>query len=1823
MCFIQHSIQAQVCTPTTTKNCCNTGISRFKIGNQLNDSVPFNVNQVYYNQYDSVSASLNTGSSYTLTVTTRSYYSAVCVWIDWDKNDTFEFGEIAMCKTKVNPLDSVVGKIIPTFCDDSFRVRVLVAYYLDYVNGVTSFDPCLCKSAGTVTDYKIYTNKSSSLDVVAASLNTNPILNYGTNSLSFNIFNSSGTTIDSVRVGYSVNGGGVVTENLSNLNLSSCNSYSHTFSNTFNAGSGSYFIKAWANYPNGVSPDYKPRNDTVEMYASAPLSGIYTIDQSQATGGTNYKYFHDAANALLTFGVRGHVQFNISAGTYIDSFALSTISGASDTSTITFHGSSAGKTYLKAYKSDIVYMYATSYITFRNINFVSACGASCSPCAIKMEAGSSYNTIDSCSFKNIYANNYGYGIYINCTNIIYAYKANYTNITNCNFQNLYFGISFTGGFGQIIPPQKSNRLVINDNTFDSTVQNCVYINSIDSVDLKWNKMYASSQTLKLVLSTSSTIENNTLINTSTGISNFYGYVLENCRIVNNSFLSVGAKSAQNVRLNISRVNSFYHNTCLSLGSSCIPMEFEDGHSNNVKNNIFASVADTLVFKANTVNLFTNLDYNGYHNHSGVNGLIAINTDRYDTYAQMKGQNGLNDNSTDQNPNLVSLYNLHLKSNVESAYGDPAVDVLTDIDGDARCTLAQSIGADESKYIGKKPLSNFIMADTGYANSPVQFVNLGKFNQGKQFEWYIDTITVPSINLNESYIFTQTGSYQVKLRTFNCFGSHDTTKTIIIINPPTAPVVNFTADKFSIDANETIRLNDLSKVGPASWSWSILGGSGLGPGNDYDYINSTTSGSQNPELIFYISGYYDVCLTATNIAGSSTLCKSKYIKIHDPVLMCKNGFSSSELGSLYDEGGKLNNYPYAQQKSCDFLINPCKGPVTLNFTLMNIDTNNASLVIYDGINDKGKVISPGGVYQAPSSYTAKSGAIYIKWSTRYNTAPGWKATWTTAQGMQGIPSADFIAEDTGYINSYHHFALKYYKQGIQYDWDFDNDGVADITGSMKEVDWFFPAAGTYPVTVVATNCSGVDTFTFDVLIVSPGQSPNPVAFVVDNSNGLACKLTPQSEYHVRVNEQVTLLDRSEGATSWDYSVTAGGNNYTWDNGSQIRNPAISFTTKGSYSIQLTASNAAGSNSVTYNNIIKVVDKQCTPSTVGDQVNFGIVSFTFKNIVTTSTVAATYTDFSAVPANPMACVEAGMKYPIIIHRGSNKKTAKYGIWIDYNQDGDFLDAGEQIRISSASSKITFIDTVKIPTLSSNVLWGKTILRVGVTDDIATFNVCGSTNGRGEFEDYAIYITDDNTPPEIYLTGQNPDTTGLKIVYIDPGAFAIDDIDGSVGTTSLDNINTQVLGNYWVKYMAHDQAGNEALPIYRTVFVGGDKMPPVITLVGTNPYYQEVYTAYSEPGATAYDSVDGVINTITITGNVNTNFIGTYILTYTATDNKGNTASITRTIYVRDLTPPVISLVGADTINISINTSYTEPGFSASDNYDKIVTAMASKSHVDSSVNSFTEIIYSATDSSGNKGSKSRWVQVGDKTPPVITLVGGDTIYIEVKSVFTDPGYVITDNASTGLTAAVTGSVNTSIIGTNYLYYFTSDYAGNSTLKTRVVIVRKTTKPKIIIKGFDNVNLLTNQLYTDPGVSIIDLFYSESDLLPLLTTGGTFSNPPTSTGSYYSWYHVIDPAGNSADTVFRNFNITLGIKEPATNGSIIVYPNPANQELYISSTEPIQSIQVFDLSGKVVYTDLNFHQTQKPLPIYVGKLSNGMYIVKLSLNEILVERKIVINR
>ena len=315
-------------------------------------------------------------------------------------------------------------------------------------------------------------------------------------------------------------------------------------------------------------------------------------------------------------------------------------------------------------------------------------------------------------------------------------------------------------------------------------------------------------------------------------------------------------------------------------------------------------------------------------------------------------------------------------------------------------------------------------------------------------------------------------------------------------------------------------------------------------------------------------------------------------------------------------------------------------------------------------------------------------------------------------------------------------------------------------------------------------------------------------------------------------------------------------------------------------------------------------------------------------------------------------------------------------------------------------------------------------------------------------------DLTPPVITLNGDAVMTVYQETAFIDPGATAIDAVDGPINVTVRGTPLTSRPGTYTVTYSAVDKTGNKAT-VQRKVIVLADTIAPVVTLNGDSTMSMIENGVFADPGATATDNLDAYPS-LRVLGRVRRNIPGTYTLTYEATDNAGNTGRAIRTVTViADTTAPVITLNGESSMAITRGSSFNDPGATATDNSAAPVTISAYGRVNTSRLGTYT-LTYRARDRAGNISTATRTITVIAATPtdtvaPVITLNGAATIEVNVGGTYTELGATATDNVDGTVTVTTTGSVNTTTAGTYTITYTAKDAAGNTATATRTVTVK----------------------------------------------------------------------------------------------------------------------------------------------------------------------------
>ncbi len=466
-----------------------------------------------------------------------------------------------------------------------------------------------------------------------------------------------------------------------------------------------------------------------------------------------------------------------------------------------------------------------------------------------------------------------------------------------------------------------------------------------------------------------------------------------------------------------------------------------------------------------------------------------------------------------------------------------------------------------------------------------------------------------------------------------------------------------------------------------------------------------------------------------------------------------------------------------------------------------------------------------------------------------------------------------------------------------------------------------------------------------------------------------------------------------------------------------------------------------------------------------------------------------------------------------------------------------------------------------------------------------------------------TADTTPPVMSLNGAASVDVYRTGTYTDLGVTVTDNVDTGLSATVTGTVNTAVVGVYTLTYSVSDAAGNAAIAITRTVNVIADITPPVIALTGASTLTVAHGSVFTDIGTTVTDNFD-VGLTATTSGNVNTATVGSYTLTYDVSDAAGNVAtSATRTVNVTDQTAPVITLNGPATVTVAHGSVYADAGATVSDNVDVGLVATATGTVSTSAVGTYT-ITYNVSDAATNAAtSVTRTVNVIDQTAPVITLNGAASLTVAHGFAYTDAGATVSDNVDSGLIAVVSGSVNTSLVGTYTLTYNVSDAASNAaTAVTRTVSVTDQTVPVINLTTSSPMSVILNSgAFVDP-VTITDNV--DSGLSPTVTGAVNMAVA----GSYNLTYNATDIAGNTAAPVNLTVNVILASPVPTMAFDLkkvqLSWPAVAGANHYRVLANPTTGAGFTLLPGAGALTATSFDLN---IPVHLTDWMNAQFLVE----------------
>ena len=354
----------------------------------------------------------------------------------------------------------------------------------------------------------------------------------------------------------------------------------------------------------------------------------------------------------------------------------------------------------------------------------------------------------------------------------------------------------------------------------------------------------------------------------------------------------------------------------------------------------------------------------------------------------------------------------------------------------------------------------------------------------------------------------------------------------------------------------------------------------------------------------------------------------------------------------------------------------------------------------------------------------------------------------------------------------------------------------------------------------------------------------------------------------------------------------------------------------------------------------------------------------------------------------------------------------------------------------------------------------------------------------------------------------------------------VAGATGSNfALTNLN---LASHTVSAVVTNLYGSVTSNALLTVH---DTLAPAITLTGSNPLYVELGASFADPGATANDACAGPVAALA-NGTIDTSAVGTNTLTYLATDGNGNTSSATRTVLVRDSTPPVILWSFTNLILVAdANCSAPMPlvtgtnFFLATDLSGALTYAQKPTNHSVLLLGT-NVVVITVKDASGNAANSTNSLVVVDQTPPVITLNGGNPAFAELGAAYIDAGAIANDTCAGVVPVVTSGSVNANLVGTNELSYTADDGNGNTNAASRSVMVRDTTPP-VIGWSFTNLTLAaeTNCTATLPDVTGTNFILATDFSGPLTVTQTPTNGSVLLPGTNLVVLAVADVYGNTS--------------------------------------------------------------------------------------------------
>jgi hypothetical protein len=409
--------------------------------------------------------------------------------------------------------------------------------------------------------------------------------------------------------------------------------------------------------------------------------------------------------------------------------------------------------------------------------------------------------------------------------------------------------------------------------------------------------------------------------------------------------------------------------------------------------------------------------------------------------------------------------------------------------------------------------------------------------------------------------------------------------------------------------------------------------------------------------------------------------------------------------------------------------------------------------------------------------------------------------------------------------------------------------------------------------------------------------------------------------------------------------------------------------------------------------------------------------------------------------------------------------------------------------------------------------------------------------------------NTYNESGLAGSTYNNVGIRVLVHDNQGPGSGPLSTQSDYSEIGTLDTMDLSAPTVTFSEATSSGLQSVP-EKVFTINLSRAYPIASVVDYNVTGTAISPDdYTLPSGQLTFAVGEVQKTLTATIvdhatiRANKTIIITLLNPVDATLGANPSQTYTIINHEPDTTPPTVTLEGLNPMYVLSGTTFNDPGATASDLVDGIITSSIVVTNLPNmEVPSATpySVIYTATDSSGNTGTAIRDVYVDDAnsatfdiiatqgTNGAITPEGTTTLNVHSSQTYTitaNEGYKVEGIIVDG------GAPITPTLGVN-TYTFTDVIAPHAITATFVALP-DTTKPTITMLGLATVPVTLGDTYTDAGATAEDTYLG---VTTDLTSGiDVVSSVNTQiAGSYKVKYTVADNAGN-IQTATRTVNVS----------------------------------------------------------------------------------------